>query len=119
MATYEWGDATMAMYVALDRPVEFAAGAELRQAAHVHLSPPSIGAMAEAMNQCRAGELPNAPLIVAWNESTIDSSRAPEGKALMKFVVLGDALENLRGRDRQNRLPRLGFGERALCRASS
>ncbi|MGJ0504277.1 MAG: phytoene desaturase family protein [Methylocystis sp.] len=89
MATYEWGDATMAMYVALDRPVEFAAGPELRQAAHVHLSPPSIGAMAEAMNQCRAGELPTAPLVVAWNESAIDPSRAPDGKALMKFVVLG------------------------------
>ncbi|HEY8213184.1 MAG TPA: NAD(P)/FAD-dependent oxidoreductase, partial [Methylocystis sp.] len=106
MATYEWGDATMAMYVALDRPVEFAAGLELRQAAHVHLSPPSIGAMAEAMNQCRAGELPNAPFVVAWNESTIDPSRAPEGKALMKFVVLGtpwnisgDATEKVAARD--------------------
>lgn len=89
MATYEWGDATMVMYVALDRPVEYTAGLELRQAAHVHLSPPSIGAMAEATNQCRVGQLPNAPLVVAWNESTIDSSRAPDGKALMKFVVLG------------------------------
>lgn len=89
METYEWGDATMVMYVALDRPVEYAAGPELRQAAHVHLSPPSIGAMAEAVNQCRAGQLPNAPLVVAWNESTVDPSRSPDGKALMKFVVLG------------------------------
>jgi phytoene dehydrogenase-like protein len=40
-------------------------------------------------NQCRAGELPSAPLIVAWNESTVDPSCAPEGKALIKFVVLG------------------------------
>jgi beta-carotene ketolase (CrtO type) len=89
MATYEWGDATMVMYVALDRPVEYAAGPELRRAAHVHLSPPSLGAMAEAANQCRVGQLPNAPLVVAWNESTIDPSRAPVGKVLMKFVVLG------------------------------
>jgi phytoene desaturase len=89
METYEWGDATMVLYVALDRPVEYAAGPELRQAAHVHLSRPSISAMAEAVNQCRAGQLPNAPLVVAWNESTIDPSRAPDGKALMKFVVLG------------------------------
>ena len=89
METYEWGDATMVMYVALDRPVEFAAGLEVRQAAHVHLTPPSIGAMADAANQCRAGQLPAAPLVVAWNESTIDPSRAPAGKCLMKFVVLG------------------------------
>ena len=36
-----------------------------------------------------AGQLPDAPLVVAWNESTIDPSRAPAGKCLMKFVVLG------------------------------
>lgn len=89
METYEWGDATMVMYVALDQPVEFAAGLELRQAAHVHLTPPSIGAMATSANQCRAGQLPDTPLIVAWNESTIDPSRAPVGNCLMKFVVLG------------------------------
>lgn len=89
METYEWGDATMVMYVALERPIEFAAGPELRQAAHVHLTPPSIGAMADAANQCRSWQLPDAPLIVAWNESTIDPSRAPAGKCLMKLVVLG------------------------------
>jgi phytoene dehydrogenase-like protein len=27
-------------------------------------------------------------MIVSWNDSAIDPSRAPEGKALMKFVVL-------------------------------
>ncbi len=36
-----------------------------------------------------AGQLAEVPLIVAWNESTIDPSRAPAGKCLMKFVVLG------------------------------
>jgi phytoene dehydrogenase-like protein len=28
-------------------------------------------------------------MIVSWNDSAIDPSRAPAGKALMKFVVLG------------------------------
>src|SRR5207244_9654333 len=34
------------------------------------------------------GRLPSAPMIVSWNDSVIDPSRAPVGKALMKFVVL-------------------------------
>jgi phytoene dehydrogenase-like protein len=59
-----------------------------------------------AANQCRAGQLPNAPLVVAWNESTMDPSRAPIGKALIKFVVLGaprsisgDATDKIPARD--------------------
>jgi phytoene dehydrogenase-like protein len=38
--------------------------------------------------QYRGGLLPAAPTIVSWNDSAIDPSRAPAGKALMKFVVL-------------------------------
>lgn len=89
MERYEWGDATMVMYVALDAPVSFAAGDEFEQAAHVHLTPPNVAEMAEAVNQCRAGQIPARPLIVAWNDSIIDPSRAPEGRHLKKFVVLG------------------------------
>jgi hypothetical protein len=48
MARYEWGDATLVMYVALDGPAEYRAGPELGAAAHVHLSPPSLDAFAEA-----------------------------------------------------------------------
>ena len=33
--------------------------------------------------------MPATPLIVSWNDSVIDPSRAPEGKHLKKFVVLG------------------------------
>lgn len=89
MEQYDWGDATMVMYVALDAPVAFAAGDEFEHAAHVHLTPESIMSMAQAANECRAGLLPAAPLIVAWNDSIIDPSRAPAGKQLKKFVVLG------------------------------
>lgn len=45
--------------------------------------------MARASDQCRGGELPEAPVIVSWNDSAIDPSRAPAGKHLKKFVVLG------------------------------
>jgi beta-carotene ketolase (CrtO type) len=89
MRQYEWGDATLVMYVALDAPVGYAAGEQFKQAAHVHLTPPSISDMAEAMNECRGGLLPRNPLVVAWNDSIIDPSRVPSGKHLKKFVVLG------------------------------
>jgi phytoene dehydrogenase-like protein len=45
--------------------------------------------MARATDQCRAGELPEAPVMVSWNDSVIDPGRAPAGKELKKFVVLG------------------------------
>jgi len=45
--------------------------------------------VAKASIECRGGELPATPLIVSWNDSVIDPSRAPEGKLLKKFVVLG------------------------------
>ena len=83
------GDSVLVIYLALDGPVSYAAGAEADRAAHVHLTAPSVDSMATAIDQARAGRLPEAPVIVAWNDSTIDPSRAPPGKALKKLVVLG------------------------------
>jgi beta-carotene ketolase (CrtO type) len=85
----EWGDPVLVMYVALDRAVEYGSGPEAGSAAHVHLSRASLGSMATATDQCRAGLLPEEPVIVSWNDSAIDPTRAPEGKHLKKFVVLG------------------------------
>jgi phytoene dehydrogenase-like protein len=88
-ARIEWGDAVLVIYTALDGPVEYAAGPEADAAGHVHLSAASLDAMARATAECRAGNLPDAPVIVSWNDSVIDPSRAPVGKHLKKFVVLG------------------------------
>lgn len=89
MRRLEWGDAVFVIYAALDGPVAYRAGAEADAAAHVHLSAASLDAMATATDECRAGLLPAAPVVVSWNDSTIDPSRAPAGKHLKKFVVLG------------------------------
>jgi phytoene dehydrogenase-like protein len=106
MRRYEWGDATMVIWVALDGPVDYRAGAEAGAAAHVHLTAASLDALARASDECRAGLLPAAPFIVSWNDSAIDPSRAPAGKHLKKFVVLGvpyqitgDATGQIAGRD--------------------
>ena len=76
------------MFVALDNPVNYKAGLAAGQSAHVHLTEPSLDFFARVYLQCRSGALPSAPMIVSWNDSMIDPSRAPAGKALMKFVVL-------------------------------
>jgi beta-carotene ketolase (CrtO type) len=88
-ARIEWGDAVLVIYAALDGLVEYAAGPEAGAAAHVHLSEASLQTFAMASDQCRAGELPAEPVIVSWNDSAIDPDRAPPGKHLKKFVVLG------------------------------
>jgi len=102
---YEWGDSVFVMFVALDSPINYKAGAPARQSAHVHLTEPSLDFFARVYLQCRGGALPAAPMIVSWNDSAIDPSRAPAGKALMKFVVLsvpyvitGDATGRVPGR---------------------
>jgi phytoene dehydrogenase-like protein len=89
MERYEWGDPAFVIYAALDGPVEYKAGPEAGAACHVHLTPPSLDPVARASVECRGGELPATPLVISWNDSVIDPSRAPAGKHLKKFVVLG------------------------------
>jgi phytoene dehydrogenase-like protein len=105
MKQYELGDSVFVMFVALDSPINYKAGPAARQSAHVHLTEPSLDFLARVYLQCRGGTLPSAPMIVSWNDSAIDPSRAPAGKALMKFVVLsvpyvitGDATGRIPGR---------------------
>jgi phytoene dehydrogenase-like protein len=105
MEQYEWGDSVFVIFVALDSPINYKAGAAARQSAHVHLTEPSLDFFARVYLQCRGGALPSAPMIVSWNDSAIDPGRAPAGKALMKFVVLsvpyvitGDATGSVPGR---------------------
>ncbi|PYL51434.1 MAG: hypothetical protein DMF33_10680, partial [Verrucomicrobia bacterium] len=105
MQRYEWGDSVFVMFVALESPINYKAGPAARQSAHVHLSEPSLEFFARIYLQCRGGVLPAAPMIVSWNDSAIDPSRAPAGRALMKFVVLsvpyaitGDATGRVPGR---------------------
>ena len=88
MKQYEWGDSVFVMFVALESPINYKAGAAARQSAHVHLTESSLDFFSRLYLECRGGALPSAPMIVSWNDSAIDPSRAPTGKALMKFVVL-------------------------------
>jgi beta-carotene ketolase (CrtO type) len=101
---YDWGQSFFGIYLALDGPVPYRAGTEADQAGYVHIGGPSLDDLAETFAQARAGLLPSRPMIGAINEAGLDPSRAPEGKALMKFIVhfvpyrvTGDATGRIRG----------------------
>jgi len=101
---YDWGQSFFGIYLALDAPVPYRAGAAADQAAYVHIGGPSLDDLAETFAHARAGLLPSRPMIGAINEAGLDPSRAPAGQALMKFIVhfvpyrvTGDASGRIRG----------------------
>src|SRR5262249_12341895 len=105
MKRYEWGDSVFVMFVALKSPINYKSGSAARQSAHVPFTEPCPTSPAGVFLQWRGVSLPPPPMIVSGNDSAIDPSRAPAGKALMKFVVLsvpyvitGDATGNIGGR---------------------
>lgn len=95
-ATYRPGRAAMQLHLALDRPLQWNDG-ELAKVPLVHLSN-GAGSTGIACAQAEAGLLPNEPTVVVGQQSLIDPSRAPEGKATLwlqlqevPFEPIGDA----------------------------
>jgi beta-carotene ketolase (CrtO type) len=70
----EWGDAIMAVYLALEGPVQYYAAKEVIQSAQIHLSEPTIDYLAKVYYECRAGKLPSEPLPIMSNDSVCDPS---------------------------------------------
>ena len=105
MQRYEWGDAYMVIYLALDAPVIYEAGPDAQRSAYLHVSATSLEYLARIYTECRSGQLPAYPFVVMLNDSMIDPSRCPAGKAVMKLLVhnvpyeiRGDATGKIRGR---------------------
>ena len=105
MERYEWGEPAFVIYAPWTGPSNTRPD---RMPAPPPRAPdsPGVGSVARASVECCGGELPATPLVVAWNDSVIDPSRAFEGKHLKKFVVLGvpyeirgDATGHVRERD--------------------
>jgi phytoene dehydrogenase-like protein len=96
---------TMMLHLALDGLPDWAAGAELKRFAYVHLAP-DRGAMAMAYAEARAGLLPRAPVLVVGQPTTVDPSRAPEGRhtlwvqvRMVPGEIRGDAAGEIEARD--------------------
>jgi phytoene dehydrogenase-like protein len=85
----EWGDAIMAIYVALDGPPRYYVGNEVTRSSQIHLSENTIDQFAKIYYECRSGRLPSQPLAIMSNDSVCDPTRVPsKGKHLIKFLIL-------------------------------
>lgn len=105
LARYRHAPGTMMLHLALDGLPDWAAGAELKRFAYVHVAP-SLRYMARAYSDAAEGLLPEAPVLVVGQPTAVDPSRAPEGKHVLWVQVRmapgdirGDAAGRIEARD--------------------
>jgi phytoene dehydrogenase-like protein len=80
------GPGTMMLHLALDAPLDWAAGEDLQRFAYVHVAP-TFAYMTAAYAQAMAGLLPESPVLVVGQPTAIDPTRAPAGKHILWVQV--------------------------------
>jgi phytoene dehydrogenase-like protein len=83
---YRFGPGTMMIHLALDGPVEWAAGTEYSKFNYVHIAP-FASDLARTYTDAMNGVLPESPLLIVGQLSVTDPTRAPEGKHLLWIQV--------------------------------
>lgn len=79
---YAYGPATMMIHLALGGPVPWAAGEHVQRFAYVHVAP-YLDDLARTYSDALAGRLPDEPLLIVGQTSSLDPSRAPtDGQVL-------------------------------------
>lgn len=86
MAKFVHAPGTMMIHLALDGLPDWTASEELKSFAYVHIAP-SLDQMARTYQQAVAGLLPDEPVLVVGQPTTVDPSRAPEGKHVLWVQV--------------------------------
>ena len=79
MAAFTHAPGTMMIHLALSGLPDWAAGNDLKSFAYVHLAP-SLDQMARTYQQALAGLLPDEPILVVGQPTTVDPTRAPDGQ---------------------------------------
>ncbi len=105
VARFSHAPGTMMIHLAMDGLPDWAAGAELKRFAYVHLAP-SLHRMSVAYADARAGLLPREPVLVVGQPTVADPSRAPAGKHVLWVqvrmapgTIRGDAAGEIEARD--------------------
>ena len=83
---YAYGPGTLMIHLAMDDLPEWAAGPEVREYCYVHIAP-WLGDLGVAYAQAQNGQLPTHPMVVVGQPTTVDPSRAPEGKHVLWVQV--------------------------------
>ncbi|WP_245514012.1 phytoene desaturase family protein [Antarcticimicrobium luteum] len=86
MRNFRHAPGTMMIHLAMSDLPDWAAGPELRDYAYVHIAP-SLDQMARTYAQAVAGLLPDAPVVVVGQPTTVDPSRAPGGQHTLWLQV--------------------------------
>ncbi|MGB5812583.1 MAG: NAD(P)/FAD-dependent oxidoreductase [Polyangiales bacterium] len=87
MRGLDLGVAQMTIFMALERSPSFVAGDLACETLYVHAAEPGFDTFTSMSNEALAGKLPRAPLLLFVNEGSVDPSRAPSGKSVMRILV--------------------------------
>lgn len=94
---YRYGPGTLMIHLAMEDLPDWSAGEELRDFAYVHIGP-YMRDMTASYNSAISGYLPARPTLVVGQPTTVDSTRAPNGKHVLWIqvrmvpgVIKGDA----------------------------
>lgn len=82
---YEYGPGTMMVHLALDGPLDWAAG-DLSEFAYVHVAP-YVSNLANTYRDARDGWIPEEPLLVVGQTTAADPSRTPDDTELLWVQV--------------------------------
>jgi len=80
------GPGTMMIHLALNGPLDWRGGEELRRFAYVHLAP-DLAMMSRVYAEAASGLLPVEPVLVVGQPGAIDASRAPAGQQALWVQV--------------------------------
>lgn len=83
---FRFGPGTMMIHLALNGPVEWAAGAEFNKFNYVHIAP-YVQDLANTYTDAVNGVLPASPLMVVGQLSVSDPTRVPAGRHLLWIQV--------------------------------
>ncbi len=96
---------TMMVHLALSGLPDWKAGNDLKSFAYVHIAP-SLDQMARTYQQAQAGLLPEEPILVVGQPTTVDPSRAPAGQHTLWLqirmapgTIRGDAKGEIAAKD--------------------
>jgi phytoene dehydrogenase-like protein len=104
VASFRAGPGTMMVHLALSALPDWAAGADLKKFAYVHIAP-DMEMMSKVYAEAAAGLLPVEPALVVGQPTAIDPSRAPSGQHVLWVQVrvlpaefTGDAAGQIAGK---------------------
>ena len=83
---YRYGPGTFIVHLALDRAPRWSAAEDLSQFSYIHLNG-SEAEIEKTYEHCLRDLLPDRPLLVVSQTTSIDPSRAPVGKHVMRVHV--------------------------------